>query len=83
MLVVPVLLLGLFLVLRMTGLTRLAMTVLGGTGLFGLVIGIDFRDIAENFLARILLSMNNPFRYGDLIEVGGHQTTVGPRLDHP
>ncbi|MEZ6130001.1 MAG: mechanosensitive ion channel family protein [Planctomycetaceae bacterium] len=69
--VIPVLLLGLFLVLRITGLTQLALTLLGGTGLFGLVVGIAFRDIAENFLSSILLSMQNPFRYGDLIEVDG------------
>ena len=70
--VIPVYILGLFLILRITGLSQLAMTVLGGTGLFGLVIGIAFRDIAENFLSSILLSVQNPFRYGDLIEVDGH-----------
>lgn len=71
-LAVPVALLGLYLVLKVSGMTRLAMTVLGGTGLVGLVIGFAFRDIAENFLASILLSVQNPFRYGDLIEVAGY-----------
>lgn len=70
-LLIPVYILGAFLVLKITGLSQLAMTVLGGTGLFGLVIGIAFRDIAENFLSSILLSVQNPFRYGDLIEVDG------------
>lgn len=69
---VPVILIGMFLILRVTGLSQLAMTVVGGTGLIGLVIGIAFRDIAENFLSSILLSVQNPFRYGDLIEVGEH-----------
>lgn len=69
---IPVFLLGVFLILRVTGLTQLAVTVLGGTGLFGLVIGFAFRDIAENFLASILLSVQNPFRYGDLIRIGDH-----------
>lgn len=68
---VPVFLLGLYLVLRVSGLTRLAVTVLGGTGLLGLVIGFAFRDIAENFLASILLSIQRPFNKGDLIEVAG------------
>lgn len=63
--------LGLYLVLRVAGLTRLAVTVLGGTGLLGLIIGIAFRDITENFLASILLSIQQPFRKGDLIEVAG------------
>ena len=66
-----VLLLGVYLVLRVCGLTRLALTVVGGTGLIGLVIGIAFRDITENFLASILLSVQAPFRKGDLIELAG------------
>jgi len=59
-------------VLQFAGLTRLAITVLGGTGLIGIIVGFAFRDIAENFLASILLSVRNPFRSGELIEVGGH-----------
>ncbi len=66
---VLVFLLGIYLVLRISGLTRLAVTVLGGTGLVGLVIGIAFRDITENFLASIFLSMQRPFQSGDLIEI--------------
>ena len=72
----PVFLLGFYLVLQVSGLTRLAMTVLGGTGLLGIVLGFAFRDIAENFLASLLLSMRNPFNAGDLIEVGEHQGIV-------
>ncbi len=73
---VPVFLLGLYLVLKVSGLTRLAVTVLGGTGLIGLVIGFAFRDIAENFLASILMSMRRPFNTGDLIEVAGYKGYV-------
>jgi small-conductance mechanosensitive channel len=64
-----VFLLGLYIVLRLAGLTRLALTVIGGTGLVGLVIGIAFRDITENFLASIFLSVHRPFEVGDLIEI--------------
>lgn len=64
-------LLGVYFVLRVSGLTRLAVSVLGGTGVAGLVIGIAFRDIAENLLASVLLSIHRPFRTGDLIEVAG------------
>jgi small conductance mechanosensitive channel len=67
---------GLYLVLRVSGLTRLALTVVGGTGVIGIVVGIAFRDIAENFLASILISMQNPFRTGDLVEVEGHKGFV-------
>ena len=60
---------GLYLVLRIAGLTQLALTVVGGTGLIGLVLGIAFRDITENFLASLFLSFQQPFREGDLVEV--------------
>lgn len=62
---------GIYVALRVSGLTRLAVTLLGGTGLVGLALGFAFRDIAENYLASILLSLNHPFRVGDLIEVEG------------
>lgn len=73
---IPVFLLGVYFVLQFSGLTRLAITVLGGTGLIGIIIGFGLRDIAENFLASILLSVRNPFRSGDLIEVSGHTGVV-------
>ncbi len=66
-----VFLLGVYILLRILGLTQLALTVVGGTGLIGLVVGIAFRDITENFLASIFLSMQRPFQTGDLIEVAG------------
>ncbi len=62
---------GMYVALRVSGLTRLAVTLLGGTGLVGLALGFAFRDIAENYLASILISLNHPFRVGDLIEVEG------------
>ncbi|MBK8752651.1 MAG: mechanosensitive ion channel [Candidatus Competibacteraceae bacterium] len=60
---------GFYVVLRVSGLTQLALTVVGGTGLIGLVVGIAFRDITENFLSSIFLSMQQPFETGDLVEV--------------
>jgi small-conductance mechanosensitive channel len=73
---IPVILIGLYIVLQVAGLTRLALTVLGGTGLIGIVLGLAFREIAENSLASILLSIRNPFKAGDSIEVGGYQGIV-------
>ena len=62
---------GAYLILRVSGLTQLALTVVGGTGLIGLIVGIAFREITENFLASIFLSMQRPFETGDLVEVSG------------
>ena len=66
-----IILFGTYIVLRVSGLTQLALTVVGGTGLVGLTVGIAFRDITENFLASIFLSMQRPFETGDLVEVSG------------
>ena len=66
-----VFLLGTYIVLRVSGLTQLALTVVGGTGLIGLAVGIAFRDITENFLASVFLSMQKPFETGDLVEITG------------
>lgn len=68
---IPVFLFGLYLILYITGLSRLALTVLGGTGILGLILGFAFRDIAENFLASILVSVHRPFSEGDLVEIAG------------
>ena len=73
---VPVIILGVYLVLKISGLTGLAATIVGGTGLFGLVVGIAFRDIAENFLASVLISVQRPFQAGDLIEVDKYKGFV-------
>lgn len=62
--------------LEVAGLTGLAATVVGGTGLIGLALGFAFRDIAENFLSGVLLSVQRPFRIGDTIEVDGYLGVV-------
>ncbi len=66
-----VFLFGVYIVLRVMGLTQLALTIVGGTGLIGLAVGIAFRNITENFLASIFLSIQRPFEAADLIEVSG------------
>jgi small conductance mechanosensitive channel len=66
-----VFLFGFYVVLKVAGLTQLALTVVGGTGLIGLIVGIAFREITENFLASIFLSIQRPFEMGDLVEISG------------
>jgi small-conductance mechanosensitive channel len=73
---IPVFLIGLYLVLQVAGLTRLAVSLLGGAGVIGIIVGFAFRDIAENFLASLLLSVRRPFRRGDYIAVSGHAGLV-------
>jgi len=68
---VMIFLVGVYLIFEMANLTGAALTIISGTGLAGIILGIAFRDITENFLASILLSIHNPFQKGDLIEVSG------------
>lgn len=75
-LALPIFLLGLFVVLQVAGLTQIAISVVGGVGVLGIVVGFAFRDIAENFLASLLLSIRRPFRSGDYIEVAGMAGSV-------
>lgn len=72
----PVIVIGLYLVLQVTGLTKLALTLLGGTGLMGIIIGLAFRDIAENFLASVLISIQRPFKINDYIKVNDTEGVV-------
>nr|HAT8713181.1 mechanosensitive ion channel [Legionella jordanis] len=62
---------GLYLILQLFGLTTIALTLIGGTGVIGIVLGIAFKNITENLLASILLSIQKPFNTNDLIEVAG------------
>ncbi|HMO85348.1 MAG TPA: mechanosensitive ion channel family protein [Lacipirellulaceae bacterium] len=68
---VTVFFLALYLVLQVAGLTRMALTLAGGTGILGLALGIAFKDITENFLASIYLSIQKPFEIADLVQIDG------------
>lgn len=53
-----------------------AETLIGVLGIGSLAIGFAFRDIAENFLAGILILLTQPFKLGDQIEVDEFEGTV-------
>ncbi|MBT8417541.1 MAG: mechanosensitive ion channel, partial [Silicimonas sp.] len=72
----PIFLIGLYVVLQVAGLTQIAFSLIGGAGVLGIIFGFAFRDIAENFLASLLLSIRQPFRSGDLIDVEGQLGSV-------
>ena len=62
---------GLYLALEILGATAIVGAVLGAAGVAGLAISFAFRDIIENFLASVLLSLRQPFRIKDTVEVNG------------
>ncbi|BFT30652.1 hypothetical protein D210916BOD24_18280 [Alteromonas sp. D210916BOD_24] len=62
-------LLGIYLFLFLAGLTGFAIAVVSGTGVIGLILGFAFRDIAENFISSLLLTIQRPFRIGDIVQI--------------
>ncbi|MDN7137232.1 mechanosensitive ion channel family protein [Pseudidiomarina sp. 1ASP75-14] len=61
---------GVIIGLELLNATALFSAVLGVAGVFGIAVGFAFRNIVENYLAGILLSARNPFRIGDVIQIG-------------
>jgi hypothetical protein len=53
---------GLLIALDLLGASSLVGAVLGSAGVDGLVLGFAFKDIAENYVAGILLSLRRPSR---------------------
>lgn len=62
---------GLVVALDILGAVALLSTILGAAGIVGLAIGFAVKDTVENFIASIMLSIRQPFRPNDTIEIGG------------
>jgi small conductance mechanosensitive channel len=69
-------LLGLMIILSILDLTGFAGSLLAGAGLSAVIVGFAFKDIAENFLAGVIMAFRRPFRKGDIIQSGDVQGTV-------
>lgn len=67
----PVLLIGLYLALTVTGLSSIAITIIGGTGVLGLLIGLAVKNGLESYLSGLMLSLKGLFTVGDLVELDG------------
>ncbi|WP_306260066.1 mechanosensitive ion channel family protein [Pararhizobium sp. IMCC21322] len=68
--------LGLVLALDILGASAVIGTVLGAAGIVGLAVGFAVRDTVENYIASILLSLRQPFRPKDYVEIDGHEGHV-------
>jgi small-conductance mechanosensitive channel len=62
---------GIVLALDLLNATALLGTILGAAGIVGLAIGFAVRDTVENFISSIMLSIRQPFRPKDLVEIEG------------
>lgn len=67
---------GILAALQVLGFGYFAASLLTGAGISAIIIGFAFKDIAENFLAGILLAINRPFNIGDIIEIEKFKGTI-------
>jgi len=67
---------GLLIALDLLGATALLGALLGTAGVAGIAFGFAFRDVAENYIAGILLSLRQPFSPKDFVIVDGHEGVV-------
>ena len=50
--------------------------LLGAAGIVGLAVGFAVRDTVENFIASVMLSLRQPFRPNDFVDIEGSLGTV-------
>jgi len=73
---VAVFLVGVLLALEVLQATALVGAVLGAAGVAGIAIGFAFKDLVENYVASILLSVRHPFGPGDHVVIDGDEGKV-------
>ena len=56
--------------------TALLSTILGAAGIIGLALGFAVKDTVENFIASVMLSIRQPFRPNDTVEINGDEGKV-------
>lgn len=67
---------GLVVALDILNATALLSTILGAAGIVGLALGFAVRDTVENYIASVMLSIRQPFRPNDTVEINGDQGKV-------
>ncbi|NBC15042.1 MAG: mechanosensitive ion channel [Gammaproteobacteria bacterium] len=73
---VAALLLGLLLALDLLDATAWLGGALGAAGVVGLAIGFAFRDLVENYMASVLLSLRQPFLPHDHVRIESYEGKV-------
>ena len=67
---------GVLIALELLNATALVGAALGAAGVVGVALGFAFRDIMENYLAGLLLSMRHPFEPNDFVSIDGDEGKV-------
>ena len=73
---IVIVLAGVVVALDLLNATSLVGAVLGSAGVVGLVLGFGFKDIAENYIAGVLLSLRKPFSPGETVRIDSFEGKV-------
>ncbi|HVS62729.1 MAG TPA: mechanosensitive ion channel family protein [Thermoanaerobaculia bacterium] len=68
--------LGALVALELLEATSLVAALLGTAGIAGIAIGFAFRDLAENYISSVLLSLRQPFAPNDHVVIDGNEGLV-------
>jgi small-conductance mechanosensitive channel len=71
-----VIVIGLLIALEIMNATSIVGAVLGTAGVLGIALGFAFKDILENYLAGILMSLRQPFAPRDHVVIDGNEGVV-------
>ncbi|MGB3555356.1 MAG: mechanosensitive ion channel family protein [Jannaschia sp.] len=67
---------GVVVALDILNATAVLTGLLGAAGIVGLAVGFAVRDTVENFIASVMLSLRQPFRPNDFVDIEGNIGTV-------
>jgi small conductance mechanosensitive channel len=67
---------GILIALDLLNATALVGALLGTAGVVGLALGFAFRDVIENYIAGILMSLRQPFAPNDHVVIDGHEGKI-------
>ncbi len=70
------LILGIYFALKTSGLSDLAVTMLGGTGMLGIGLGLALKNTFENYTSSIMISLKELIRLGELVNINGFEGIV-------
>ena len=73
---IVVFVIGVLIALELLNATALVGALLGAAGVIGLALGFAFRDLVENHIASVLLSLRQPFSPNDHVMIGDHEGKV-------
>lgn len=71
-----IVILGVYFSLKASGLSTLAVTLLGGTGMLGLGLGLALKSTFENYISSIMISLKELLKIGELVNISGHEGVV-------